>query len=534
MVLKLAILSITHQLTRTTSCLSFLSVRLFSPTRRISTRQETVSLRVGGNGFVDLRITRPSQTSKRDSKDILVHIPPGYTRHDSVAPGPVSRWLKTKELSKYIPDATIIDVNYRLTIRSKDGSPETDHRFPTPIHDISTAWDYITEEIARQIAVSNNKHGERDNIHNKPKISLVGSHIGGALALTLALTHPNAVHAVAVVDPLVDWTGLDELAALANKKIANKTGTKTKRGRQRERLAAAAAGLITLRTGLFRTPSGYFDEFASPMLFLRAPGRDTPLNKTAAVDVGNEEYTVDGVKMRYGEEEDEVGVVEAEVLHDLDKGYGPYSGDCHAVETRNLSEEYYYGKGDTEKDEKGVDAEGSDSGYESDRSELVNATRCEEKRRARVEPPRRRKVLRRWPSTRQPEETTLPFVNIFLSGETAETTYSRENGRDSKSEAETGNGNRLEISPVTRLQGIEMAELLRRACFWGREKSYAEERVVLTDLSPVTETSNAFLHDGQRGVISVLQWVQAKFGDDHIPVSQRVETEKDENDPRCY
>ena len=147
---------------------------------------------------------------------------------------------------------TIAVLNYRLS------SPK--HLYPIPIHDTATAFTYIANPSSAH------------NAGRVPRISLYGSHIGGSLALMLALTSPNLIDSLAVLEPVVDWTGLDERKSRA------------KNGPTQD----ATVHLLNIRSQLFRSPSVYFDPFASPILFLRAPGRDTPASHSSLV-MENEE-----------------------------------------------------------------------------------------------------------------------------------------------------------------------------------------------------------------------------------------------------
>lgn len=161
-------------------------------------------------------------------------------------------------LAEHNPTASLVTINYRLAPRP---SP---HIFPIPIHDTTLAFDHILSTI------------DPDPGRPKPKICLYGTHIGGALATMLALTQPNEIHALAISQPLVDWVGLEEYTV---KPGLSTTSSVSPRGRKStcptaEDEEAAAKSLIALRTSLFRTPSAFFDPFASPLLFLRAPGRD--------------------------------------------------------------------------------------------------------------------------------------------------------------------------------------------------------------------------------------------------------------------
>ena len=88
-------------------------------------------------------------------------------------------------------------------------------------------------------------------------------------------------------------------------------------------------------------------------------------------------------------------------------------------------------------------------------------------------PPRRRKVLRRWPAVGQPESVTLPHIKIFVHGQGRP-----EPNTQGAGETETTNLTQG-YAALMRAQGSEMVELMRRACFIGREKSVGEERVQL-------------------------------------------------------
>lgn len=262
-------------------------------------------------------------------------------------------------MSEVLPLTTIITLNYRLS------SPK--HPYPIPIHDTATAFTYIADP------------GSPHNAGRIPTISLHGSHIGGSLALMLALTSPNIIRSLAVFEPFVDWVGLDE-----RKSRAKDPPTQD-----------AIAHLLSLRSHLFPSPSAYFDPFASPILFLRAPGRDTPASHSSPLT----------------ENEDDLY---PETNSDAD-AFGPYDDDMTSA---------------------------------------VHST-----------PPKRRKVLRRWPPLGRPEEVVLPHTRIML----------REGGG---------------LNGILRDQGKEMADCMRKACFFGREKSLGEEQVQTEILPDVEDVRN--------------------------------------------
>ena len=200
----------------------------------------------------------------------------------------------------------------------------------------------------------------------------------------LALTSPNLIHSLQVTEPLVDWVGLDERMAKAKNPCEQK----------------ALAHLLTLRYRLFPSPSAYFDPFASPMLFLRAPGRDTPATKSSSSAETDEH--------RY-----------PETNTDAD-AFGPYDDDMTSASQQTS--------------------------------------------------PKRRKILRRWPPVGRPEDAMLPHTMIMLK---------------------EGGG----LAGILRAQGLEMADLMRKTCFWGSEKGLGEKRVR-------TQT----LADGSSAIDELVKW----------------------------
>jgi hypothetical protein len=270
----------------------------------------------------------------------------------------------------------------------------------------------------------------------------------------LALTEPNSIHALAVVEPMVDWVGLDEIleqlraaeslpetsaqkqAQRQAQRQAQKGRIKTRFGADKQCVIAAAEELINLRSKLFKTPSAYFDPFASPMMFLRAPGRDTPL----ATTVGDELVS----KMGLNEVDGGYGG-----HHDSD-AFGPYDDDWQPLRPSSVPSS----------------TEVSSPGGLTSSGEADTAARLEAETS-----PRRRKVLRRWPAVGIPEDVALPHVQIFVQSETNHEAADTE----INSSPDLSNGH----AALMRAQGREMSELMRRACFIGREKSFAEERVRL-------------------------------------------------------
>jgi alpha/beta hydrolase fold len=255
-------------------------------------------------------------------------------------------------LSSLLPTSTIITLNYRL-------SPPN-HLFPSPIHDTTIAFNHILRTFTNH---PNQSH---------PRISLLGTHIGGTLATTLALTKSNSLHSIAVTSPITDWVSLDtgheeDPSFPFPQHIPTPPATPNKRKAKppppHQYSPSDAHSLLTLRSQLFRNPDSYFDPFASPTLFLRAPGRDCPQSDRDFEDPASQ-----------------------------GKAFAPYNDENTYSHSRSLSTSAETTTTTTDEDE--VDP---------------NAMR----------PVRRRKVLRRWPPHGQPEDVQLPHFRVWVSDDRA-------------------------------------------------------------------------------------------------------------------
>lgn len=526
-------------------------------------RFEELRLPVGGNGFVTLQVSRGVQDATSDSassqesreNSILVLLPGGLSpiegpvvceaasnharspstknstptslaksrTYNSTSTAPSSEphssrhedrdidgHLTLEEIAARIsPATTIINLEYRIGVRSR--TAELDHRFPTPIHDVFTAFEYVIdprsphnvrgtdtrhsrETVSQEDVVENSSESLTRDSHGsmagsieigdrRPRICLYSSYVGAALALSLTLTNPHHIHAVAILNPLVDWVVLDELIE-HSKDLQNKsTAIQSSKSKQKQiqEQASAAKELIKLRTALFRTPSGYFDSFASPVLFLRAPGQDTPTGKTAS-----------SVKVDEVQKELNLGPGLSERLH----GFGPYDDDFHAHD--GVLEGTFERSSGRLNDSVGL------SNHPEATLDVRSPTRSPKQtptdlsywtpRAIRPRPTslvRRRKVLRRWPPTSPSNSSTsdspiplLPYTNIFVSP--APLTLSL-NKKSAAVDAA------VDLHPALAAQAHELKDLLQRACFWGTEAaaSLAQERVNLTQPSQLSSSSAA-------------------------------------------
>jgi pimeloyl-ACP methyl ester carboxylesterase len=324
--------------------------------------------------------------------------------------------------------ATVVTVNYRLGAvspspssieESIQNSTQTSHiasssssssshsqsqptfyKYPTPIHDTLAAFDWIKTHL------------------NPAQLGVIGSHIGGSIALMLALTEAQSVKAVASIMPVTDWVGLDDYCITEQLNANTSEKPTTKRGSRKKSLRATTprdlVQLLAAREALFSSPERCFDAFASPILFLRSAGRDVP--RAFPLYMTGPEYRVPVLK---------------NVRHAALDG-----------SSSHLNEE-------------------SDSldGEDDDLSEAGHTTI------------RRRKALSRWPpygldygagghgwagNGVRRLEVTLPWVKVYIEGK-------------------EGEGNETVLAD----QGEEMVSVMRRACFFGREKGFGERRVGL-------------------------------------------------------
>lgn len=394
---------------------------------------------------------------------MLIRLPPGPTIEPT---SPAVNGAFPDLLHGLPPSTWLVTINYRL---GPDPNPSKGtHYFPIPVHDVSTAFEYLTS--------SNSPFNE--NQDSEPKICLLGSHIGGALATMLALTRPNDIHAIAVLEPMVDWIGLDQVVEelqrtdsslpIASRKRQKQKATLTRYGTDTRSVLSAAQEIIKLRGKLFKTPSAYFDPFASPLLFLRAPGRDTPLGSTVGDQLVSE--------MGSDEGDGEHGDYDAFGPSDE---HWPRAGPSPTTAVSKSESEFQASPSPTmaataesSTPPRNAAEDTTESMFVSDESPPTPSPTDPPR------PPRRRKVLRRWPSVGRPESVMLPYVQVFVQAQ------SESNGPPApipRSDAPPATDTNKGLSALMRAQGTELAELMRRACFYGREKGFAEERVLLCE-----------------------------------------------------
>ncbi|KAG5294425.1 hypothetical protein I7I48_10931 [Histoplasma ohiense] len=515
-----------------------ISYRKFSSSTRLSQlvsltdfHETNVQIPIGSSGNISLNILQPITRHAFRRTNVILYLPPGplfpndkldtitgfrndtkNSAYSDPSPSP-QHALSSSTLS------TVVTVNYRLGQVEENGEQKR-YYYPGPVHDTLAGFDWIFE-------------------HLKPKrLCVFGKHIGGSLAVMLALTESRSVTAVAAHEPICDWTGLDDYCLKSNlvpeetfaadeiHSNGNNHGEKTtttvdhnpkKRGRKKK-IPSSPPDLVPLleaRSALFRNPVNYFDSFASPALFLRSAGKNTP--ETIPTYHTGGDYSIPVLK-----------TPPKDLISGPDFTRSFQDLDLDLIPPPQLD----------------LDSDSSDS----------------------EKPTRRRKALSRWPpysleySDRPGVESlgpwdgkpNLPHMQIFVHSNLPfepVPELARELRPKGKAEGEissqSGNGTRNTLSsragdvfkkvgvsgefgsdPLTEekascfasptmlpprrprpsrkrtleadgetilaRQGAEMVSLMRSACFWGREKGYAEERVKAVPI-PLSLSSTAVL-----------------------------------------
>lgn len=422
-----------------------------------------------------IRVMRPNasgsvhQNQPRQGTNVILYLPPGPLFRESGTSGSFSQEERDTLISGSPQDvlasmtsATVVTVNYRLgdtpdkPCSDQDSSPRGDqaasssahnlqtgiHKYPTPIHDTLAGFDWVQNNL------------------NPAQLGIFGSHIGGSLALMLALTEAQSVHSVAAMNPVCDWPGLDDHCATEestsptkgedpninddvhgeNSAAARKPSRRPlKKRTPRTQSPPDLLPLLAARERFFSTPERYFDAFASPILFLRSAGKDAP--RTFPKYLTGPDYPVPTLQS---------------------------TGKTTSAEQQSASDGSLWDR-DVYPD--------LDAGEDDPLDDPAPTTR-------------RRKALSRWPPYGLDYglggqiwsgpghgisrlQVTLPWVRMFLSQRDIDP------GHASHSVARLKEGRSGSATVLTR-QGEEMVSVMRRACFWGREKGFAERRVTLS------------------------------------------------------
>lgn len=403
-------------------------------------------------------VTKPATLLEEANPNVILYLPPGplfsprrlgnstndnpYNGEDSdkLSGGGYESLPSLHDLA-VTTCSTVVTVNYRLGgISPVDDEPGVElnseqneghnsenqgtvtqekarpfYTYPTPIHDTLTGFDYVLQNL------------------QPAQISVVGMHIGGSLALMLSLTESKLLHAVAALEPVCDWVELDEYCMIPpeseNESDHNSTPKKSKAVRY-----IAPPDLVPLlqaREDFFLASDRYFDAFASPILFLRSSGTYVP-QKLPEYLTGPD-YPIPVRKKQPKDEED------------ANEFWDVYSSSGADMDVDALPDPADIRKG-----------------------------------------MRRRKSLSRWPPfgldygldgappTKEGIgrlEMALPWVRVYTR-ETADELPSISHDRPRYAR-------NFPPRRVLEWQADEMVSVMRRACFWGRETGFADERVTL-------------------------------------------------------
>lgn len=413
-------------------------------------------------------MTRPATTHQEGSHDrgqgqnVILYLPPGpifqgfNTRQtnekvsqvnaedtEQFLGGPLSHLTSSvQQVLATKASATVVTINYRLgglydfesvtesqTDFQNEERPEQPistvaaqprlFQFPTPVHDTLAGFDWIQNNL-------------------KPaKLGVLGSHVGGSLALMLALTEARLVHAAAAISPVCDWPGLDEYCAAEALDERAPTKKQKRNPKSKGRAPWDLLPLLQARERFFATPEKCFDAFASPILLLRSAGREVP--KSFPQYHTGPDYPVPVLKS--AQETAEGSLWDRDLYPDI------------------------------------IDSE--DNGLDN----LID----------KQPPIRRRKALSRWPpygldygisggiwsgpahGVRR-LQVTLPWVRV-LTDEAAPVSASVLSNDVSR--RSLGSQDAAQEPSVLAQQAEEMVSVMRRACFWGQEKGVGESRVAL-------------------------------------------------------
>ncbi|KAK2871846.1 hypothetical protein FQN49_002771 [Arthroderma sp. PD_2] len=520
------------QLTSASSALLFsCKRRIFVPQRihrRLSSaaarylREDVVQVPVGSSGNVTLSVLSPIEKPASSHSNVIIYLPPGplfersqyrrkhgsSTSNGAGAAKPAPSSLLPSENLAITTLSTTVTIKYRLGRVRVDGKQKS-YKYPTPIHDTLAGLDWAVNEF------------QPDNVF------VFGRHVGGSLAIMLALTESRGLKAVAAEDPVCDWVGLDDYCITdidtnASNRTANShteelevdhgtsidtqdgdtVASTRKRGRKKKEPPPTPPDLVPLleaRRRFFPTPEKYFDAFSSPTLFLRTSGKYIPL--TFPSYFTGSRFPTPVLKQQ--------PKTEADALYMTDLLSSTPAASSPPTST-------------------------DDSATGEDNEPPLTSL---------IKPVRRRKVLSRWPPSgldygleayeaknrwAKREETVLPNVRIFVHDRDAEAVEQKEDQGTAASSAEekdkedlnaqmeainldechTGfegatqssqsyrkprsssrfrgslrNIGKISGETVLARQGKEMVSLMHNACFWGREKGSAERCVKLVPLS---------------------------------------------------
>ncbi|RJE18782.1 hypothetical protein PHISCL_08883 [Aspergillus sclerotialis] len=425
-----------------------LCIRWYPAKRQFSSAcfDKSFTIPVGANGRISLNPT----ASIEPRSNVIVYLPPGplfspAKLGDTNANGnthngeDLGRSLSTvgdesiaaQHKLASTTGSTVVTINYRLgavkpindesdvKLKPELGEKPPFYRYPTPIHDTLAGFDWVLQNL------------------DPEKLSVLGKHIGGSLALMLSLTESRSLHAVAALEPVCDWVELDEYCTVSTEDENENNHASTRRKAKAVKWVAPPdlVPLLKARENFFHTPERYFDSFASPILLLRSVGTHVP--ERFPEYLTGPEYPVP--------------VRQKSLLEELEE----------AVEEKSDFVGNYTPNADMDQD------------VLPDPADIRKGMR-------------RRKSLSRWPpfgldfglDPTYPSrkgvgrlEMTLPWIRVFTR-ETANELPVIPHDRPRYAR-------QFPPKRVLEWQADEMVSVMRRACFWGRETGIAEEKVTL-------------------------------------------------------
>nr|POE64915.1 hypothetical protein CFP56_65873 [Quercus suber] len=222
---------------------------------------ETVTVPCRSNGSITLSIHHPltaSAAAATTSPAVLIYLPRGPYLHDAAHDAANVSILQSC-LSHHV-----VQVHYRSGREA---------RYPTPIHDVLTGFDWVVEHLLPKRAIARATRSAHVG-----RVAVCGELIGGGLATMLALTECRrgqvGVVCAGLNAPVTDWVDLDDLLDMESSSSSQRhRGKATKRAQLDTR---PVQDLLQLREQLFLKPEHFFDPFASPLLFFRSTGKAVP------------------------------------------------------------------------------------------------------------------------------------------------------------------------------------------------------------------------------------------------------------------
>ncbi|PGH19260.1 hypothetical protein AJ80_04125 [Polytolypa hystricis UAMH7299] len=480
-------------------------------------RDYNVTVPVGSSGEITLNVLQPftADTPSKARNNVILYLPPGPLFRTTNTPPPAvagparsnQSTLSPQHILATATSATIVTINYRLgDIHSPNNEQQqqpkkTCFQYPAPVHDTLAGFDWVLKNA------------------NPHRICVFGSRIGGSLAVMLALTEPRSIAAIAAMEPTVDWVGLDDYCrteavvveeddvddddddddddgseAADGTAVAENTAQNHRRGRKRKIAPPDLVPLLEARRKFFPNPNSYFDSFASPVLFLRSPGKECPPVFPAYLT--GPEYPVP-VLTQSPPLETQTDIP-ARLIQELDIDFDPDEeiepeprgvGDNSVIHARPIRRRRALSRWPPY----GLDYASADGLWGGSRSGV---------RREEIELPQVRILVQN--NNHTPTTAAAGCsADAFLAFSVVEklNLHSDEKHDNNNNDAHPATqdkinhttssyilphrrgklGEAIKASGDTVLahQAAEMVYLMQNACFWGREKGYAEDRVRL-------------------------------------------------------